>query len=174
MFLLGEKTGIKKSVRVSLSHGFWERLAWVSSENSREARDGFTPFDYVYLPGSRVRHQRRMRRKPSLSKTTPKIGEVDRSRRCSRPAQLSRPATRGSVTQCCDINPSQRHAVVSRTGCDSRCVLLRGERVVNMASVVFRGRGRLQMLPSQQEVQIWKKPGLTWLFEKHQYHGIKT
>lgn len=52
------------------------------------------------------------------------------------------------------MSPSRRHTAVSTARPDSPGVLLRGDRVVNTASLAFLGSGRLQMVPSQQDVQI--------------------
>lgn len=79
---------------------------------------------------------------------------------CEEAASSCLCATWSSTRRCYDRNPNKRHAAVSVTGQESPFVLLRGDRVVNTASVVFLGRGKLQMLPSQQEVHTWKKGGV--------------
>lgn len=61
--------------------------------------------------------------------------------------------------RCYKVSPSHTHKqdTITDTQCGCPFVWFIGDVVANVASVSFRGSGRLQIFPSQQEVQIWKK-----------------
>lgn len=54
------------------------------------------------------------------------------------------------------VSPSHTHKqdTITETQCGCPFVWFIGDVVANVASVSFRGSGRLQIFPSQQEVQI--------------------
>lgn len=60
---------------------------------------------------------------------------------------------------CYKVSPSHTHKqdTITDTQCGCPFVWFIGDVVANVASVSLRGSGRLQIFPSQQEVQIWKK-----------------
>lgn len=60
---------------------------------------------------------------------------------------------------CYDViaNNTHRQVTISGTQCGRPFVWFMGDVVANVASVSFRGSGKLQIFPSQQEVQTWKK-----------------
>lgn len=60
---------------------------------------------------------------------------------------------------CYHVSPNHTHKqdTSSDTQCGCPLVWLMGDVVANVASVSFRGSGKLQIFPSQQEVQTWKK-----------------
>lgn len=60
---------------------------------------------------------------------------------------------------CYKVSPSHTHKqdTITDIQCGCQFVWFIGDVVANVASVSFRGSGRLQIFPSQQEVQIWKK-----------------
>ena len=60
---------------------------------------------------------------------------------------------------CYNVSPNHTHKQDTITDMQPRCpfVWFMGDVVVNVASLSFRGSGKLQIFPSQQEVQTWKK-----------------
>lgn len=60
---------------------------------------------------------------------------------------------------CYNVSPNHTHKqdTISDMQCGCPLVWLMGDVVANVASVSFRGSGKLQIFPSQQEVQTWKK-----------------
>lgn len=60
---------------------------------------------------------------------------------------------------CYKVSPSHTHKqdTITDIQCGGPFVWFIGDVMANVASVSFRGRGRLQIFPSQQEVQIWKE-----------------
>lgn len=60
---------------------------------------------------------------------------------------------------CYNESPNHTHKqdTITDTQCERPFVWFMGDVVANVASVSFRGSGKLQMFPSQQEVQTWKK-----------------
>lgn len=81
--------GIKKSVCISLSQGFWEHLAWVSSENSSETWR-FYPLQVHLHPRLTTPSVIKTWRNTTPSKPA-RQGEAEGSRRCSQ--QLSCPVS---------------------------------------------------------------------------------
>lgn len=57
------------------------------------------------------------------------------------------------------VSPNHTHKQDTITDMQCGCPLVwfMGDVVANVASVSFRGSGKLQIFPSQQEVQTWKK-----------------
>lgn len=60
---------------------------------------------------------------------------------------------------CYNVSPNHTHKQDTITDMQCGCpfVWFMGDVVANVASVSFRGSGKLQIFPSQQEVQTWKK-----------------
>lgn len=60
---------------------------------------------------------------------------------------------------CYNVSPNHIHKqdTITDMKCGCPFVWFMGDVVANVASVSFRGSGKLQMFPSQQEVQTWKK-----------------
>lgn len=60
---------------------------------------------------------------------------------------------------CYNVSPNHTHKqdTITDTQCGRPFVWFMGDVVANVASVSFRGSGKLQIFPSQQEVQTWKK-----------------
>lgn len=60
---------------------------------------------------------------------------------------------------CYSVSPNHTHKqdTITDTQCGCPFVWFMGDVVANVASVSFRGSGKLQIFPSQQEVQTWKK-----------------
>lgn len=65
---------------------------------------------------------------------------------------------------CYKVSPSHTHRqdTITDIQCGCQFVWFIGDVVAKVASVSFRGSGRLQIFPSQQEVQIWKKENKGW------------
>lgn len=65
---------------------------------------------------------------------------------------------------CYKVSPSHTHKqdTITDTQCGCPFVWFMGDVVANVASVSFRGSGKLQIFPSQQEVQTWKEEKERW------------
>lgn len=65
---------------------------------------------------------------------------------------------------CYKVSPSHIHKqdTITDTQCGCPFVWFMGDVVAKVASVSFRGSGKLQIFPSQQEVQTWKEEKEGW------------
>lgn len=74
------------------------------------------------------------------------------------PSRYPRVATTHVPLSCYKVSPSHTHKqdTITDTQCGCPFVWFMGDVVANVASVSFRGSGKLQIFPSQQEVQtLW-------------------